>query len=179
MKAVKRRSSEKSDGHGKKTRASNNEKFTSKYFSSSGEADETSDGNETDSSKSSSRLPFHFFNRPCSDLAKALLGKKFVRKMPDGNTMAATIVETEAYLGGEDKAAHSYNGKRTERNEAMYMKPGTIYVYNIYGMYTCINISSQGTILSFIFAIYCEGKCKKRFESKWRFAGYEYLVGAN
>ena len=76
--------------------------------------------------------------------------------MPDGNTMAATIVETEAYLGGKDKAAHSYNGKRTERNEAMYMKPGTIYVYNIYGMYTCINISSQGTILSFIFAIYCE-----------------------
>ena len=146
MKALKRRSLEKSDGHEKKIRTSNDEKITSKYFSSSEEADTTSDGNETDTSKSSSRLPFQFFDRPCSDLAKALLEKKFVRIMPDGNTMTATIVETEAYLGGEDKAAHSYNGKRTERNEAMYMKPGTIYVYNIYGMYTCINISSQGTI---------------------------------
>ena len=171
MKAVKRRSSEKSDDYGKKTRGSNNENFTSKYFNSSEEAAATSDGNETDTSKSTPRLPFQFFNRPCSDLAKALLGKKFVRKMPDGNTMTATIVETEAYLGGEDKAAHSYNGKRTERNEAMYMKPGTIYVYNIYGMYTCINISSQGTVLSFIFTIYCEGNCKKRFEIKWRFVG--------
>ena len=152
MKALKRRSSEKSASHQKKARSSNDEETTgtSKYFNSSEEADATSDGNEADASKTSSKLPFQFFNRPCSDLAKALLGKKFVRKMPDGNTVAATIVETEAYLGGEDKAAHSYNGKRTERNEAMYMKPGTIYVYNIYGMYTCINISSQGTILSVI-----------------------------
>ena len=124
---------------------------TSKYFSSTEEADTTSDGDETDTSNPSSKLSFQFFNRPCSDLAKALLGKKFVRKMPDGNTVAAIIVETEAYLGGEDKAAHSYNGKRTERNEAMYMKPGTIYVYNIYGMYSCINISSKGTIFTTVF----------------------------
>ena len=54
------------------------------------------------------------------------------------------IVETEAYLGGEDKGAHSYNGKRTAKNEAMYMDPGTGYVYHIYGLYTCINISSEG-----------------------------------
>ena len=54
------------------------------------------------------------------------------------------IVETECYLGGEDVASHSYNGKRTPRNEPMYMKPGTSYVYSIYGMYFCFNISSKG-----------------------------------
>lgn len=53
-------------------------------------------------------------------------------------------METEAYLGGEDKASHSAGGKRTERNMAMFMKPGTIYVYPIYGIYLCMNVSSQG-----------------------------------
>ena len=64
-----------------------------------------------------------------------------MRSTPTGRR-TGIIVETEAYLGGDDKAAHSYNGKRTERNEAMYMPPGTCYVYTIYGMYNCVNISS-------------------------------------
>ena len=53
-------------------------------------------------------------------------------------------METEAYLGGDDKASHSYNGRRTGKNEAMYMKPGTSYVYTIYGIHCCMNISSAG-----------------------------------
>lgn len=56
-------------------------------------------------------------------------------------------METEAYLGGEDKASHSAGGKRTERNTAMFMKPGTIYVYPIYGIYLCMNVSSEGKVM--------------------------------
>lgn len=53
------------------------------------------------------------------------------------------IVEVEAYLGGDDKASHSFNNKVTERCKAMFMKPGTAYVYNIYGCYCCFNISAR------------------------------------
>ncbi|XP_056109057.1 DNA-3-methyladenine glycosylase [Rhinichthys klamathensis goyatoka] len=90
------------------------------------------------------RLSHSFFHQPCVDLAKAFLGKVLVRKLTDGTELRARVVETEAYLGGEDKASHSAGGKRTERNTAMFMKPGTIYVYPIYGIYLCMNVSSQG-----------------------------------
>ncbi len=107
-------------------------------------SDSSKEEDEPSHTNSSGKLAFKFFDRPCVELAKALLGTKFVRTTESGIRLEGAIVETEAYLGGEDKAAHSHNGKRTDRNEAMYMKPGTIYVYNIYGMYSCINISSQG-----------------------------------
>lgn len=90
------------------------------------------------------RLPSDFYNQPCTDLAKSFLGQILVRRLPDGTELRGRIVETESYLGGEDEASHSRGGKRTERNVAMYMKPGTIYVYQIYGMYFCMNVSSQG-----------------------------------
>ena len=64
--------------------------------------------------------------------------------LSDGERLAGIIVETEAYLGKEDSACHSYQGHRSERVEAMYMSPGTCYVYLIYGMYNCLNISSKG-----------------------------------
>ncbi|KAK1805262.1 hypothetical protein P4O66_019600 [Electrophorus voltai] len=90
------------------------------------------------------RLRFDFFNQPCVDLAKAFIGKVLVRRHSNGTELRGRVVETEAYLGGEDKASHSAGGKRTERNVAMFMKPGTIYVYPIYGIYLCMNVSSQG-----------------------------------
>ncbi|KTG39802.1 hypothetical protein cypCar_00021076 [Cyprinus carpio] len=90
------------------------------------------------------RLSHSFFSQPCADLARAFLGKVLVRKLTDGTELRGRVVETEAYLGGEDKASHSAGGKRTERNTAMFMKPGTIYVYPIYGIYLCMNVSSQG-----------------------------------
>ncbi|CAK6971195.1 DNA-3-methyladenine glycosylase [Scomber scombrus] len=90
------------------------------------------------------RLGEEFFKQPCIRLAKAFLGKVLVHRCEDGTELRGQIVETEAYLGGEDKASHSAGGKRTERNTAMFMKPGTIYVYPIYGIYLCMNVSSQG-----------------------------------
>uniref|UniRef100_G3WA01 DNA-3-methyladenine glycosylase n=1 Tax=Sarcophilus harrisii TaxID=9305 RepID=G3WA01_SARHA len=67
-----------------------------------------------------------------------------VRRLPDGTELRGRVVETEAYLGAEDEAAHSRGGRQTPRNKGMFMKPGTLYVYIIYGMYFCMNVSSQG-----------------------------------
>uniref|UniRef100_A0A5S6QA55 DNA-3-methyladenine glycosylase n=1 Tax=Trichuris muris TaxID=70415 RepID=A0A5S6QA55_TRIMR len=96
------------------------------------------------------RLDCEFFDRDCVEVAKDLLGKLLVRIWtPESDDHAPVrlvvrLVETEAYLGLVDKASHSYKGRRTVRNEAMFMDPGTAYVYNIYGMYQCINISTKG-----------------------------------
>ncbi|XP_060945323.1 DNA-3-methyladenine glycosylase [Limanda limanda] len=90
------------------------------------------------------RLGEEFFQQPCINLAKAILGKVLVRRCADGTELRGRIVETEAYLGGEDQASHSAGGKRTTRNTAMFMKPGTIYVYTIYGINLCMNVSSEG-----------------------------------
>lgn len=104
--------------------------------------------------KQTLQLGKDFYNQPCLLLAKALLGKMIVRCQESGVELRARIVETEAYLGGIDKASHSFQGKKTERNTAMFMPPGTLYVYHIYGMYTCLNISSQGDL--FLLNTYSE-----------------------
>ena len=98
----------------------------------------------------SNRLNDDFFDEDCLVLNRKLLGKYLFRKLilNENNRrveklMIGKIVECEAYLGGDDKASHSSNGKMTDRTKAMYMKSGTAYVYNIYGMYCCLNISSK------------------------------------
>jgi DNA-3-methyladenine glycosylase len=77
---------------------------------------------------------------PPQRLARALLGARVVRVTDDGERLAAAIVETEAYLGAEDRAAHSFNLHRSPRNESMYGPPGTLYVYFTYGMHHCMNV---------------------------------------
>lgn len=72
-------------------------------------------------------------------VAKRLLGRHLVRCI-DGQRLAGTIVEVEAYLGVEDAAAHTFNGRRTQRNESMYLGGGHAYVYMIYGIHFCLNV---------------------------------------
>ena len=82
-----------------------------------------------------------FYEQEVITVATKLLGKILVHESIDGNT-AGRIVETEAYLGPEDKAAHSSGGRRTARNEVMYGSKGYAYVYFIYGLYYCLNITA-------------------------------------
>ncbi len=88
------------------------------------------------------KLKRKFYNRPTLDVAKDLLGKKLVHYI-NGKRLVGKIVEVEAYIGAIDKAAHSYNNRRTKRSETMFGPPGYAYVYLIYGMYNCINVVTQ------------------------------------
>jgi 3-methyladenine DNA glycosylase Mpg len=80
-----------------------------------------------------------FFNRDPRRVARALLGKLLIRKTPSG-IVAGRIVETEAYLGQGDAAAHAAAGQ-TARNAVLFGPPGRAYVYFIYGNYYCLNVS--------------------------------------
>jgi DNA-3-methyladenine glycosylase len=80
-----------------------------------------------------------FFNRDPRKVARGLLGKLIVRNQ-GRKAIAGRIVEVEAYLGQNDLAAHAAAGC-TARNEVLFGPPGYAYVYFIYGMYYCLNIS--------------------------------------
>jgi DNA-3-methyladenine glycosylase len=83
-----------------------------------------------------------FYNRDSLIVARELLGKVLVHEI-NGQRISAKIVESEAYMGIADKAAHSYGGKRTPRVEVMYGGPGFSYVFIVYGMYYCFNIVTR------------------------------------
>jgi DNA-3-methyladenine glycosylase len=94
--------------------------------------------NETPLGRATS-LKAEFFNRDPRRVARALLGKLLIRKTPRG-ILAGRIVETEAYLGKGDAAAHAAAGK-TARNAVLFGPPGHAYVYFIYGNHYCLNVS--------------------------------------
>lgn len=88
------------------------------------------------------KLDRQFYARNACTVAHDLIGKILVHDSSDGRT-SGIIVEAEAYCGPEDKAAHSYAGKRTTRTEIMYHEGGLAYVYLIYGMHCCFNVTAS------------------------------------
>jgi DNA-3-methyladenine glycosylase len=87
-----------------------------------------------------------FFEAPPERVARLLLGKILVRKTPERKLIAGRIVEVEAYLGphrkAADPAAHTHRGP-TPRNQVLFGPAGHAYVYFIYGMYSCMNVSCE------------------------------------
>ena len=81
-----------------------------------------------------------FFNQPTLNLAQSLLGKLLVKES-DLGTASGWIVETEAYIGPEDRAAHSFGNRRTKRTEVMFGPPGYIYTYVMHS-HCLVNIVS-------------------------------------
>ena len=87
------------------------------------------------------KLPRAFYTRTnVVTVARELLGKLLVVPAADGERVSGIIVETEAYRGPLDRAAHSYGGRRTKRTEPMYAVGGTAYVFFVYGMYYQFNV---------------------------------------
>ena len=83
-----------------------------------------------------------FYIKDGITLAKDLLGKILVKEI-DGVLYKGRIIETEAYMGAIDKACHAYNNRRTKKTEAMYREGGYSYIYLIYGMYNCFNVTAS------------------------------------
>ena len=85
-------------------------------------------------------LPIKYFERTeVLQIAEELLGTIIVTNI-NNEVTSGIIVETEAYAGVTDKASHAYRGRRTARNETMYARGGTVYVYICYGIHDMLNI---------------------------------------
>ena len=99
---------------------------------------------EANDPRTGSPLPRDFYARDGLTLARELLGKTLVLRGRERSCLlSALITETEAYMGVTDRASHAYGGRRTARTETMYRQGGVSYVYLIYGLYSCMNITAN------------------------------------
>jgi len=88
------------------------------------------------------RIPLSFFAQKTDRVARRLLGQRLVHVV-NGRRLSGLIIETEAYLGLEDPACHSFGGRKTARTKTLYAEPGTSYVYLIYGLHSCFNVVTR------------------------------------
>lgn len=86
--------------------------------------------------------PREFFLSDTAHVAREIIGTWFARRYRN-QWYGARVVETEAYLGSADDAAHSRRGRRTQRIEPMYMQGGHLYVFFVYGMHHCANVVTR------------------------------------
>lgn len=86
-------------------------------------------------------MPQEFYCSPADVVARRLLGKELVHHSAQGVT-SGIIVETEAYMGPGDDASHSAKSK-TRRNATMFGSAGRAYVYLIYGIHYCFNVTTD------------------------------------
>ena len=84
-----------------------------------------------------------FYQRKTETVARELLGRVLVHRPPGGPRVSGKIVETEAYIGIDDPACHSFGDRGTKRIQSMYLEGGHAYVYLIYGMYDCFNVVTR------------------------------------
>ncbi|NPA07061.1 MAG: DNA-3-methyladenine glycosylase [Chloroflexi bacterium] len=84
-------------------------------------------------------IPAEWWARPATEVARALLGARLVRRWPDGITLAGVILEAEAYGPEDDQGCHCRAG-RTRRTQGLYGPPGHAYVYFTYGMHWLFNV---------------------------------------
>lgn len=89
------------------------------------------------------KLERAFYMQSGLELARALIGKQLVHRTTEG-TVKGVIVETEAYMGHNDAAAHSYRSRRTPRTEIQFGAGGFAYIYSIYGLHVCMNVVANG-----------------------------------
>ena len=94
------------------------------------------------------KLPRDFYmSEDTLQVSRDLLGKLLVVPDEQGQRVSGVIVETEAYMGEIDRAAHSFGGRRTPRNEITYAEGGHVYVFFIYGMYYQLNfVTGQANV---------------------------------
>ncbi|MFJ7975867.1 DNA-3-methyladenine glycosylase [Peribacillus sp. NPDC096379] len=87
-------------------------------------------------------LACDFYDKPTLDLAQSLLGCLLIKETPEG-ICSGYIVETEAYMGPCDRAAHSFGNRRTKRTEIMFGQSGLVYTYQMH-THTLVNVVSGG-----------------------------------
>lgn len=106
-------------------------------------------------------------------LSEALIGKTLVHRV-NGVELAGIITETEAYMGEIDRASHAYGGRRTARTETLFLEGGHAYVYLIYGIYSCMNITAnedgvpQGTLIRAVYPIAGQEEMYRTYLEKGR-----------